>query len=102
MTIMENPVWGVNGDITYAVTDQKAFKDSTMTVELFQSEDGHYYTALTLSGNQAHEVYARNSWAAWDFLSQFSRAEDGSIVIGDAAYALASDDGSVADNSYNK
>lgn len=98
----ENPVWGINGDMNYQVTDQKTFTDSTMTVELFQSEDGKYYTALALSGNQSHEVYARNSWAAWDFLSQFSRNEDGSIVIEDVSYALTSDDGSVTDNSYNR
>ena len=98
----ENPVWGVNGNITYDVTDQKTFTDSTMTIELFQSEDDHYYTALALSGNQSHEVYARNSWAAWDFLSQFSRAEDGSIAIEERAYALPSDDGTIADNSYNQ
>ncbi len=49
----------------------------------------------------SHEVYARNSWAAWDFLKQFSRNEDGSISIEDVTYTLASDDGKVADNSYN-
>ena len=49
----------------------------------------------------SHEVYARNSWAAWDFLSQFSRSSDGSISIAETVYTLASDDGAVADNSYN-
>lgn len=97
----ENSIWGINGDITYDVTDQKAFTDSTLKVELFKSDDGKYYTALASASNQSHEVYARNSWAAWDFLSQFSRAEDGSIVIGESVYALPSDDGSIADNSYN-
>lgn len=96
-----NLFWGVNGDIVYQVTDKVAFKDSTLTVNLFQSEDGNYYTALASSGNMSHEVYARNSWAAWDFLKQFSRNEDGSISIEDVTYTLASDDGKVADNSYN-
>lgn len=96
-----NPIWGIDGDMTYQVTDQKAFTDSTLTVMLFASQDGKYYTALTSASNQSHEVYARNSWAAWDFLSQFSRAEDGSIVIEAVTYSLASDDGSVTDNSYN-
>ena len=98
----EDPIWGVSGELIYAVTDQEAFTDSTMTVNLFPSEDGKYYTALALAGNQSHEVYARNSWAAWDFLSQFSRAEDGSILINPVTYALAADDGSVTDNSYNQ
>lgn len=77
----ENPIWGVNGDVSYTVEDSKAFLDSVLTVETFNSADGNCYTALAAASNQSHEVYARNSWAAWDFLSQFSRAEDGSIVI---------------------
>ena len=97
-----NLFWGVNGDITYQVTDKVAFKDSTLTVNLYASEDGNYYTALASSGNMSHEVYARNSWAAWDFLKQFSRAADGSVVIEAVEYTLASDDGKVVDNSYNE
>lgn len=93
--------WGVNGDITYQVTDKVTFTDSTLNVNLFASEDGKYYTALADATNQSHEVYARNSWAAWDFLKQFSRNEDGSISIEKVTYTLASDDGKVADNSYN-
>ncbi len=98
----ENKWWGMNGDIVYQVTDKVAFKDSTLNVNLFKSEDGRYYTALADATNMSHEVYARNSWAAWDFLKQFSRAADGSIVIEDVTYTLASDDGKVADNSYNQ
>ena len=97
-----NKVWGISGDLTYEVTDQKAFLDSTLEVNLFASENGKYYTAFTDATNQSHEVYARNSWAAWDFLSQFSRNADGSISIADVSYALASDDGSITDNSYNR
>lgn len=93
--------WGVNGDITYQVTDKVTFTDSTLNVNLFKSADGRYYTALADATNQSHEVYARNSWAAWDFLKQFSRNADGSIVIESANYTLASDDGKVVDNSYN-
>lgn len=97
----ENAIWGVDGDLSYQVTDQKAFLDSTLSVEVFQSEDGKYYTALACASNQSHEVYARNSWAAWDFLSQFSRQEDGSIAVNEVKYALGSDDGSITDNSFN-
>lgn len=93
--------WGLNGDITYQVTDRVAFTDSTLNVHLFQSKDGRYYTALADATNMSHEVYARNSWAAWDFLSQFSRSSDGSISIAETVYTLASDDGAVADNRYN-
>ena len=97
----ENPIWGISGELSYGITDT-VFTDSTLAVELFPSEDGKYYTAFTSASNQSHEVYARNSWAAWDFLSQFSRSEDGSIVIEPVTYTLASDDGTVADNSYNQ
>lgn len=93
--------WGINGGIVYQVTDKVAFKDSTLNVNLFRSADGRYYTALADASNQSHEVYARNSWAAWDFLSQFSRNEDGSISINPVTYTLASDDGKITDNSYN-
>ncbi len=98
----ENLWWGMNGDIVYQVTDKVAFKDSTLNVHLFQSEDGRYYTALADATNMSHEVYARNSWAAWDFLKQFSRAADGSIVIKNVAYELPSDDYAVTGNSYNQ
>ena len=81
MDSWENPIWGVNGDETYTVEDTKAFLDSVLTVETFTSKDGNCYTALASASNQSHEVYARNSWAAWDFLSKFSRTEDGSIAI---------------------
>lgn len=97
----ENLWWGMNGDITYQVTDRIAFKDSTLNVHLFRSEDGNYYTALADATNMSHEVYGRNSWAAWDFLKQFSRAADGSIVVEKVSYILPSDDGKVTDNSYN-
>ena len=96
-----NPIWGIDGDEVYQVTDQKAFLDSTLTVNMFKSEDGKYYTAFANASNQSHEVYARNSWAAWDFLSQFSRNEDGSIEINEVTYALPSDDGEVTNNQYN-
>lgn len=96
-----NPIWGIDGDLTYSVTDQETFTDSTLNVMLFASEDGNYYTAFASATNQSHEVYARNSWAAWDFLSQFSRNEDGSITISETTYGLSSDDGNVTDNGYN-
>jgi hypothetical protein len=44
----------------------------------------------------------KDSWAAWDFLSQFSRNEDGSITIEPVTYTLASDDNAITDNSYNQ
>lgn len=97
-----NPWWGVNGDLVYKVSDKVAFTDSVLTVNLFKSADGHYYTALASSSDMSHEVYARNSWAAWDFLKQFSRNEDGTISIDSVSNTLPADDGSVVDNGYNR
>ena len=93
--------WGVAPDLSYSVTDTKTFKNSVLTVNLFQSEDGNYYTALANSSNQSHELFARNAWAAWDFLSQFSRNTDGSITVKSVDYGMSSDDGSVVSNAYN-
>lgn len=97
----ENLYWGMNGDITYQVTDRTAFKNSTLNVNLYQSTDGKYYTAFGDATNQSHEVYARNCWAAWDFLSQFSRNADGTLSIREVSYVLPADDGHVTGNSYN-
>ncbi len=77
----ENAIWGIDGDSSYTVADEEYFTDSVLTVQLFESADGNVYTALASASNQSHEVYARNSWAAWEFLSQFSRNADGSISI---------------------
>jgi poly(3-hydroxybutyrate) depolymerase len=93
--------WGIAPKLSYAITDTKTFKNSVLTVNLYQSKDGHYYTALANSSNQSHELFARNAWAAWDFLSQFSRKADGTISISKVTYDIASDDGSVTSNSYN-
>lgn len=98
----ENPTLGINGDIVYEVTDKNTFTDSTLQIHLYQSQDEKYYTAMASASNQSHEVYARNSWAAWDFLSQFSRNEDGSILVANVTNSLASDDGAVTDNAYNQ
>lgn len=97
-----NPLWGIDGDMVYKVTDKNYFTNSVLTVNMFASEDGKYYTAYAGSSDQMHEIYARNSWAAWDFLKQFSRNEDGSIEISDVSYTLPSDDNGVTGNEYNK
>ena len=97
----EDPFWGKTGDIVYQIEDTKEFVNSVLTVHLFAGEDGKYYTAFCDSSAQGHQMFARNCWAAWDFMSQFSRNEDGTVVISERAYDRPSKDGSVTDNSYN-
>ncbi len=97
----EDPFWGKPGDIVYQVEDTEEFVNSLLTVHLFAGEDGRYYTAFCDSSSQGHQMFARNCRAAWDFMSQFSRNEDGSVIISESAYDRPSQDGSVTDNSYN-
>jgi len=97
-----NPIWGISGDKVYTLDDPYWESGSILTVNMFQSSDGHYYTAFGDAASQSHEYYARNARAAWDFLKQFSRTADGKIVIENVDYDFASQDGSVADNSYNR
>ena len=73
--------WGVEGDLSYEVPDKQYFLDSVLEVDLFYSTDGNIYTALGVATNMSHEVYARNTWAAYEFLRQFSRNSDGSITV---------------------
>ena len=95
-------LWGVKSDFTYQITDKKIFTNSVLTVELYKSKDGKCYTALASGSNQQHELFGRNSWAAWDFMKQFSRNADGTIMISSVTYALPSDDGKYTSNSYNE
>ncbi len=97
----ENPFFGKTGDFVYQIEDSEEFVNSVLTVHLFAGEDGKYYTAFCDSSAQSHQMFARNCWAAWDFMSQFSRNEDGTVVISERAYDRPSQDGSVTDNSYN-
>ena len=97
----EDPYWGISGDLNYKLNDDMQNTGSVLDVRLFKSEDGKYYTALCSASNMGHQIFVRNAWAVWDFMKQFSRAEDGSIQIDSVTYTLPSDDSSVADNSYN-
>ena len=97
-----NKWWGIKPDLSYQVTDKEYFKDSVITVNLFKSKDNNYYTALANVSNMSHETRFSTSWAAWDFLSQFSRTSSGEIKISKVEYSHPSDDGAVSSNSYNK
>lgn len=77
----ENPIWDVDGDYSYVDPDTKYFKKSVLKIETFKSKDGNTYTALASASNQAPCVIPRNSYAAWNFLKQFTRQEDGTIKI---------------------
>lgn len=67
----ENPIWGINGDKTVKIRDEE--RDSILTVNYFESEDGVIRTALASVSNQIHECRHHSCEAAWKFISQFSR-----------------------------
>lgn len=78
-----NKWWGAKPYMTKRIKNE-VFADCYLNLNYYQSADGNIYTVLCNVENQSHEEYAANAYAAWDFLKQFSRKADGSILI-DAA-----------------
>ena len=52
-----------------------------LVIDKFVSPDGNVYTCLCTDRNMAHNQSPKNAHEAWDFISQFSRSADGTIVI---------------------
>ena len=74
-----DPVWGM--EFTETIEKATANPVHTITENYMTSQDGNTYTVFATMSNQAHAVLAGSSYAAWDFLKQFSRNEDGSITV---------------------
>ncbi len=72
--------WGLKPDNTYTKTNP-SFADCDMIVNEYASADGNTYTCLAVDTTKSHEVYAYDSYVAWEFISQFSRQSDGTIVL---------------------
>lgn len=75
----KNAIWGMEFDETRKVPTSNP--NHVITENYLTSADGNTYTVLATMSNQAHAVLSGSSYAAWDFLKQFSRNEDGSITI---------------------
>lgn len=73
----ENPIWGINGDRTEVIHD--ASRDSDLTLQYFDSEDGLCYTVFGSVSGQGHECRHHTCEQAWKFLSAFGRVE-GKII----------------------
>lgn len=67
----ENPIWGISGDRVEKLHDEE--RDSILTVNYFDSEDGVCRTALASVNNQIHECRHHSCEEAWKFISQFTR-----------------------------
>lgn len=75
-----NPIYGIDGDVVYKIDDPS--RGSVLTINLFESENGHCYTIFGSMSNQGHEVRHHSCENAWKFLSQFRRLPDGSVAGG--------------------
>ena len=74
--------WGAAPDSTEALDNyDNVGVIQQLVIDRYVSPDGNVYTCLATDRNMAHNQSPRNAWIAWEFISRFSRAADGSIVI---------------------
>ncbi|NED97064.1 prolyl oligopeptidase family serine peptidase [Phytoactinopolyspora alkaliphila] len=83
-----DPVWGIAADESIDITDGR-FPEVSVGVNAYASSDGNTYTALAAVHRAKHETLPTQGEIAWGFLSQFSRAADGDVVIEDGAFDLS-------------
>ncbi|MBS3178773.1 MULTISPECIES: hypothetical protein [unclassified Pseudoclavibacter] len=76
-----DPVWGIAPDRTARYTSP--YFEVQTDVNYYADADGQEMVALAINHDATHEPLSVTTEAAWDFLQDFSRAADGSIVIGD-------------------
>ncbi|MBT2475822.1 hypothetical protein J7E68_14880 [Microbacterium sp. ISL-103] len=71
--------WGLAPTSTSIVEDS-LFDNVSVQVNSYESGDGQTITQLASVRNVAHEATPIEAQIAWDFLSKFSRGDDGEIV----------------------
>lgn len=67
----ENKIYGVSGDRVEVIHDD--VRDSDLTINFYDSEDGVCRTALASISGQVHECRQHTNENAWKFISQFTR-----------------------------
>lgn len=72
--------YGIEAD-NVVVTEDESYYGVTETVRYYNSKDGNCYTAFSSATYAGHEPLWGVSRAAWAFISQFSRNEDGTITV---------------------
>lgn len=72
-------IWGIKADETAAIPNT-TYTDSVQEISYYKSTDGNTYTALCVDTNKPHEVFAADAYTAWEFIKQFSRNSDGSVM----------------------
>ncbi len=81
-----NANWGIAADQTTTVTDGRF--GTSVEIGAYASADGNTYLALAAVTGASHETLPVEGRIAWDFLSQFSRAADGSVIIEGGTFSL--------------
>lgn len=76
----ENPIWGMDGDIICKAKDN--YKDTVLTMHLFESENGCCYSIFASADNQHHEMRHLNCENAWKFFESFRRLPNGQLMGG--------------------
>jgi len=73
--------WGIAPTSSETLKNED-YADSELIMNSYAStEDEVVYTMLCTATNKSHETYANEAWEAWEFISQFSRNEDGTLTI---------------------
>ena len=67
----KNKIWGIDGDRVEKIYDSE--RDSYLTLNYFESEDGVERTVFGSISGQGHECRHHTCEQAWLFLSQFHR-----------------------------
>ena len=75
-----DPAWGVSPATAFTVQDEM-FANVSVRVSEFPSTDGRVITALGAVAGAGHEVINAEARIAWQFLSKYSRNDDGSIRL---------------------
>lgn len=78
----KNKIWGIDGDDVIR-KDNDERPGSTLTMNLFYSENNKCYTVFGSVSEQQHEVRHHTCEHAWRFMSCFTRLDDGTLVGGD-------------------
>lgn len=65
-------IWGISGDRVEKIYDPS--RDSYLTLNYFDSEDGVCRTVFTSVSGQGHECRHHTCEQAWEFLSKFKRS----------------------------
>ncbi|MBR3105266.1 MAG: hypothetical protein IKQ27_15085 [Lachnospiraceae bacterium] len=76
----KNKIYAIDGDVICKAEDEKT--GSTLTMHLFESENGCCYSIFASASKQSHEMRWLNCENAWKYMSQFSRKANGEIEGG--------------------